>query len=355
MTLHRLLGTRPDNAHPLPSPPRQPAAARRGRRRRVVDGLADDDGPAPRGGPPRRPAGPRRRPRPARLGRGRRRARRPRRGLRRRPRAAGRCASPTNFRSTERHPAARRGAADRRRRRRAGRAPRATPPRSSSSRPTTPAAALRSDAVAAALAVRAGTRRPATREGAVAALDEHRLLCAHREGPYGVRHWNRQIELWLGEATGTRCSTADGTSAGRCWSPPTTTALGSTTATTGVAVRPGEGGSAPGSPASEGCTDFATCRLDDVETMHAMTIHKSQGSQASEVTVLLPDGRLAAADPGALLHRGDPGQRQGAGRRHRGSRPRPRCARPRASGATGCWLPARRDRGWNPGPRGGAA
>ena len=39
---------------------------------------------------------------------------------------------------------------------------------------------------------------------------------------------------------------------------------------------------------------FATSRLSDVETMHAMTIHKSQGSQADEVTVLMPskDSRL---------------------------------------------------------------
>ncbi len=35
---------------------------------------------------------------------------------------------------------------------------------------------------------------------------------------------------------------------------------------------------------------LATARLSDVETMHAMTVHKSQGSQAEEVTVLLPDG-----------------------------------------------------------------
>ena len=39
---------------------------------------------------------------------------------------------------------------------------------------------------------------------------------------------------------------------------------------------------------------LATSRLTDVETMHAMTVHKSQGSQAGEVTVLLPpdDSRL---------------------------------------------------------------
>jgi exodeoxyribonuclease V alpha subunit len=43
-----------------------------------------------------------------------------------------------------------------------------------------------------------------------------------------------------------------------------------------------------------GPLDFATSRLSDVETMYAMTIHKSQGSQADEVTVLLPpeDSRL---------------------------------------------------------------
>ncbi|WP_425953356.1 ATP-binding domain-containing protein [Xylanimonas sp. McL0601] len=39
----------------------------------------------------------------------------------------------------------------------------------------------------------------------------------------------------------------------------------------------------------EGGTSFAVSRLGDVETLHAMTVHKSQGSQAEAVTVLLPD------------------------------------------------------------------
>jgi exodeoxyribonuclease V alpha subunit len=45
---------------------------------------------------------------------------------------------------------------------------------------------------------------------------------------------------------------------------------------------------------SSGPVEFATSRLADIDTMHAMTIHKSQGSQATEVTVLLPpeDSRL---------------------------------------------------------------
>jgi exodeoxyribonuclease V alpha subunit len=33
---------------------------------------------------------------------------------------------------------------------------------------------------------------------------------------------------------------------------------------------------------------LAPTRLPDVETMHAMTVHKSQGSQAREVTVIMP-------------------------------------------------------------------
>jgi exodeoxyribonuclease V alpha subunit len=39
-------------------------------------------------------------------------------------------------------------------------------------------------------------------------------------------------------------------------------------------------------------------RIADVETMHAMTIHKSQGSQAAVVTVLMPpeDSRLVTRE-----------------------------------------------------------
>ena len=37
-----------------------------------------------------------------------------------------------------------------------------------------------------------------------------------------------------------------------------------------------------------GGSSYATSRLGDVETLHAMTVHKSQGSQAREISVLLP-------------------------------------------------------------------
>lgn len=123
---------------------------------------------------------------------------------------------------------------------------------------------------------------------ALAMLDEHRLLCAHRRGPFGVQHWNRQVERWLTEETGEPIWSS--WYAGR---PVLVTAndygLGLYNGDTGVTVAKDQT-----LRAVIGDTTFATSRLADVETMHAMTIHKSQGSQADEVTVLLPqeDSRL---------------------------------------------------------------
>ena len=127
---------------------------------------------------------------------------------------------------------------------------------------------------------------------ALATLDEHRLLCAHRRGPYGVAHWNRRVERWLTEATGEPIWSD--WYAGR---PLLVTAndygLGLYNGDTGVAVQI-EGALRAVIAGTEEQRAFATSRLSDIETMHAMTIHKSQGSQADEVTVLLPpaDSRL---------------------------------------------------------------
>ena len=127
---------------------------------------------------------------------------------------------------------------------------------------------------------------------ALATLDEHRLLCAHRKGPFGVRHWNRQVEKWLSEETGQPPWSE--------WYPGRPLLV--TANDYGLRVYNGDTGVVVNGPdglravvaASGGPLDFATSRLSDVETMHAMTIHKSQGSQADEVTVLMPseDSRL---------------------------------------------------------------
>ncbi|MDP7722425.1 exodeoxyribonuclease V subunit alpha [Mycobacterium sp. TY814] len=131
---------------------------------------------------------------------------------------------------------------------------------------------------------------------ALSTLDEHRLLCAHRRGRFGIGHWNRQVERWLVEATGDPIWSS--WYAGR---PVLVTnndyGLGVYNGDTGVAVVAGAGQQGALRAVIAGADElleFATSRLSDVETMHAMTIHKSQGSQIDEVTVLMPpeDSRL---------------------------------------------------------------
>lgn len=129
-------------------------------------------------------------------------------------------------------------------------------------------------------------------EVALATLDEHRLLCAHRRGPYGVSQWNRQVQRWLSEETGQ--PVFSDSYVGR---PLLVTAndygLKVYNGDTGVVVA-GDDGLRAVIAGATGTLNFATSRLSEIETMHAMTIHKSQGSQATEVTVLMPpeDSRL---------------------------------------------------------------
>src|SRR5690606_27804970 len=148
-----------------------------------------------------------------------------------------------------------------------------------------PSARVRESALGTALAVRdAAEAGDAAR--ALRALERHRLLCAHRDGPYGVRRWNRRVEQWItAETPDPLYESAD---LGR---PMLVTAndysLGVHNGDTGVVVQTPTGRRVVVDSGS-GPRDFAPSRLGDVETMHAMTIHKSQGSQADEVTVLLP-------------------------------------------------------------------
>ncbi|MCW2834600.1 MAG: helicase/exodeoxyribonuclease alpha subunit [Nocardioides sp.] len=149
-----------------------------------------------------------------------------------------------------------------------------------------PASAIRATALPSALAVRdaAATGNAAK---ALAALDRHRLLCAHRDGPFGVRHWNRRVEQWLTQETGDPLY--ESAYLGR---PVLVTAndyaLGVYNGDTGVVVDT-RAGRRVVVATGEGPLSLAPSRLGDVETMHVMTIHKSQGSQADVVTVLLPD------------------------------------------------------------------
>ena len=123
---------------------------------------------------------------------------------------------------------------------------------------------------------------------ALRVLDRFRLLCAHRRGLAGVEGWTTQIESWLSEDV-------EGFSPDAGWylgRPVLVTAndysLRLFNGDTGVVVtRPGgllttvfdQGGRpVPVSPS----------RLSNIETVFAMTVHKSQGSEFDHVAVVLP-------------------------------------------------------------------
>ena len=146
--------------------------------------------------------------------------------------------------------------------------------------------AVRPDVLAAAAAVRAAADA-GDATAALRRLDGHRLLCAHRTGPRGVREWTWRIESWL--------VAEDLMPAYRQWysgRPVLVTANDYTlrlfngdvgvTVWTGDELRVAFG-------QQGGITDFAPGRLADVQTVHAMTVHRSQGSQFDHVTVVLPE------------------------------------------------------------------
>jgi len=157
-------------------------------------------------------------------------------------------------------------------------------------------AGIRHDVVLAATAIREAAKAGDAR-GALAQLDKHRVLCAHRTGPFGVEAWGRKIERWLAEIPG---DPREGQwYIGR---PLLVTvndyALGLFNGDTGVVVQQSDGSARAIFARGAGLVDFAPSRLAQVETVHAMTVHRSQGSQFERVTVILPpaDSPLATRE-----------------------------------------------------------
>ena len=115
------------------------------------------------------------------------------------------------------------------------------------------------------------------------------MLCAHRTGPFGTRHWNQLVERALAErAPEVALQTMY---VGR---PILVTrndyGLGVRNGDAGVIVRAEDGPMAVVQTAS-GPLRLSPWRLSDIETMHAMTVHKAQGSQAENVVVIVPPPR----------------------------------------------------------------
>ena len=142
---------------------------------------------------------------------------------------------------------------------------------------------------------------------ALRALSDHRLLCAHRDGPAGVTAWNERVERWVA-AELPDVVAGWGWYAGR---PVMVTAndysLRLFNGDTGVVVSAGDrlmvafagasndGGSSDGGRGDGGSGDggsrlrrVSPYLLPAVETVFATTVHKSQGSEFDRVTLVLP-------------------------------------------------------------------
>ena len=128
----------------------------------------------------------------------------------------------------------------------------------------------------------------AAREGdgatAIAALGTFRVLCAHRRGVYGVSVWTARIEGWLAGAL----------ERGRWYAgrPLLVTendyGLRLYNGDTGVVVATGDGRTSAAFERQGEVVLFPPARLGAIDTVYAMTVHKSQGSQFGTAAVLLP-------------------------------------------------------------------
>ncbi|MGV9825503.1 exodeoxyribonuclease V subunit alpha [Gordonia sp. NPDC003429] len=137
--------------------------------------------------------------------------------------------------------------------------------------------------------------------GALGALDAHRVLCAHRDGSWGVRGWQSRIADWLSALPGHPRILLDAATSipGQ---PILVTANDRQTATFNgdcgvvIALPAGSGTAGSASPTAvafrRGSEErlIAPARLADTMPAYAMTIHRSQGSQFDTVTVVLPPG-----------------------------------------------------------------
>jgi exodeoxyribonuclease V alpha subunit len=139
---------------------------------------------------------------------------------------------------------------------------------------------VRADVVRADAAVRAAAAAGDLR-AALAHLEDHRLLCAHREGPFGVREWDRLASSWVSAPfeewyPGQPLLVTANDHEAKVYNGDTGVVVlldGSLIAAFGQADAP---------------VLLPPTLLASVETVHAMTIHRSQGSQYDTVSVVLP-------------------------------------------------------------------
>jgi exodeoxyribonuclease V alpha subunit len=148
--------------------------------------------------------------------------------------------------------------------------------------------AVAGPALASARATIEAARAGRPRE-ALDALATFRILCAHRRGPYGVATWTARMESWLaGELPG--FDPDERWYVGRpLLVNENDYELRLNNGDTGVVVDAGEGRATAAFARGGETIEYSPSRLGAVDTVYAMTVHKSQGSQFDAAAVLLPE------------------------------------------------------------------
>ena len=153
--------------------------------------------------------------------------------------------------------------------------------------PAAPIHAVRDAAVAAGRAMTAAARDGRGRE-ALDALATFRLVCGHRRGPYGVSTWMPRVEGWLADDI----DLAGGYGHQYPGRPLLITAndydLELFNGDTGVIVTAHDGSLQAAFERRGELVYVRPGRLAAVDTVYAMTVHKSQGSQFGTAAVIVP-------------------------------------------------------------------
>ena len=117
-------------------------------------------------------------------------------------------------------------------------------------------------------------------------LGELQLLCASRSGQLGIAGWNRTVNQWIGTPTrkqwfiGRPILITKNDHSNHLYN-----------GDVGVVCVDPSGVIRVVFDGFAGVREFPTVRLPEVETVHALTIHKSQGSEYKHAVVVLPTGR----------------------------------------------------------------
>ncbi|OCG61370.1 exodeoxyribonuclease V subunit alpha [Gilliamella sp. Nev3-1] len=126
----------------------------------------------------------------------------------------------------------------------------------------------------------------------LAKFAEYRLLCAVREGHFGVEGLNKQIELLLAKNKLIRLQNKEAWYVGRpIMILRNSTSLGLYNGDIGITLMAEKNSSKLRVyfPFADGSIKgFSPFRLPEHETAYAMTIHKSQGSEFDDVNIILP-------------------------------------------------------------------